>query len=307
MLVGKKEKREFDKSGQPNLEQFKQDQETYNTIQNILADNASVVGSDSISTETGADVDDTIQNKAQNRSSNVLSDINNVTEPPPEETPDPRPLDEMRTAVRGIEGLLKDREAKLTAQEAKERELLDKDREMVRGAAKAKFLTDLGSALLKGDGTGGGFFSEFGKAGAEAVKGSQKATDVLRNLNKEERKLVTDSANRQFQNELSQYQQQLKLGEITLQEYKLGIEQTKANLGNYIKQIQLFDSALSSTMSLFDKARSGEVELSSAVGAYSELRDRLPDDVKAGYDKSFNELIEAEPEANLNKFKLLKQ
>ena len=30
-------------------------------------------------------------------------------------------------------------------------------------------------------------------------------------------------------------------------------------------------------MSLFDKARSGEVELSSAVGAYSELRDRLPE------------------------------
>ena len=115
---------------------------------------------------------------------------------------------------------------------------------MVRGAAKAKFLTDLGSALLKGDGTGGGFFSEFGKAGAEAVKGSQKATDVLRNLNKEERKLVTDSANKQFQNELSQYQQQLKLGEITLQEYKLGIEQTKANLLNFLKQIQLFDSAL---------------------------------------------------------------
>ena len=98
-----------------------------------------------------------IQNTAQNRSSNVLSDINNVTEPPPEETPDPRPLDEMRTAVRGIEGLLKDREAKLTAQETKEKELLDKDRETVRGAAKAKFLTDLGSALLKGDGTGGGF------------------------------------------------------------------------------------------------------------------------------------------------------
>ena len=98
---------------------------------------------------TDTDVDDTAQNTAQNRSSNVLSGVNNVTEPPPEETPDPRPLDEMRTAVRGIEGLLKDREAKLTAQEAKERELLDKDRETYLRAARAKFLTDFGSSLLK--------------------------------------------------------------------------------------------------------------------------------------------------------------
>lgn len=70
---------------------------------------------------TDTDVDDTTQTTAQNRSSNVLSGVNTVTEPPPEETPDPRPLDEMRTAVKGIEGLLKDREAKLTAQETREK------------------------------------------------------------------------------------------------------------------------------------------------------------------------------------------
>ena len=256
---------------------------------------------------TDTDVDDTTQTTAQNRSSNVLSGVNNVTEPPPEETPDPRPLDEMRTAVRGIEGLLKDREAKLTAQETREKELLDKDRETVRGAAKAKFLTDLGSALLKGDGTGGGFFSEFGKAGAEAVKGSQKAVDALRNLNKEERKLVTDSANRQFQNELSQYQQQLKLGEITLQEYKLGIEQTKANLLNFLKKIEIGDSAETSVATLFTNTRAGTVPLEIAVEAYKEKRSRLPKNIRKVYDSNFNELIEAEPEADLNKFQLLKQ
>ena len=259
---------------------------------------------------TDTDVDDTTQTTAQNRSSNVLSGVNTVTEdttPPPEETPDPRPLDEMRTAVRGIEGLLKDREAKLTAQEAREKELLDKDRETVRGAAKAKFLTDLGSALLKGDGTGGGFFSEFGKAGAEAVKGSQKAVDALRNLNKEERKLVTDSANRQFQNELSQYQQQLKLGEITLQEYKLGIEQTKANLLNFLKKIEIGDSAETSVATLFTNTRAGTVPLEIAVEAYKEKRSRLPKNIRKVYDSNFNELIEAEPEADLNKFQLLKQ
>jgi len=256
------------------------------------------------------DVDDTTQTTAQNRSSNVLSGVNTVTEdttPPPEETPDPRPLDEMRTAVRGIEGLLKDREAKLTAQEAAEKELLDKDRKMVRGAAKAKFLTDLGSALLKGDGTGGGFFSEFGKAGAEAVKGSQKAVDALRNLNKEERKIVTDSANRQFQNELSQYQQQLKLGEITLQEYKLGIEQTKANLLNFLKQIEIGDSAETSVATLFTNTRAGTIPLEIAVEAYKEKRSRLPKNIRKVYDSNFNDLIEAEPEADLNKFQLLKQ
>ena len=259
---------------------------------------------------TDTDVDDTTQTTAQNRSSNVLSGVNNVTEdttPPPEETPDPRPLDEMRTAVRGIEGLLKDREAKLTAQEAREKELLDKDRETVRGAAKAKFLTDLGSALLKGDGTGGGFFSEFGKAGAEAVKGSQKAVDALRNLNKEERKIVTDSANRQFQNELTQYQQQLKLGEITLQEYKLGIEQTKANLLNFLKKIEIGDSAETSVATLFNNTRAGTVPLEIAVEAYKEKRSRLPKNIRKVYDSNFNELIEAEPEADLNKFQLLKQ
>ena len=259
---------------------------------------------------TDTDVDDTTQTTAQNRSSNVISGVNTVTEdttPPPEETPDPRPLDEMRTAVRGIEGLLKDREAKLTAQEAREKELLDKDRETVRGAAKAKFLTDLGSALLKGDGTGGGFFSEFGKAGAEAVKGSQKAVDALRNLNKEERKLVTDSANRQFQNELSQYQQQLKLGEITLKEYKLGIEQTKANLLNFLKQIEIGDSAETSVATLFNNTRAGTVPLEIAVEAYKEKRSRLPKNIRKVYDSNFNELIEAEPEADLNKFQLLKQ
>ena len=259
---------------------------------------------------TDTDVDDTTQTTAQNRSSNVLSGVNTVTEdttPPPEKTPDPRPLDEMRTAVRGIEGLLKDREAKLTAQEAREKELLDKDRETVRGAAKAKFLTDLGSALLKGDGTGGGFFSEFGKAGAEAVKGSQKAVDALRNLNKEERKLVTDSANRQFQNELSQYQQQLKLGEITLQEYKLGIEQTKANLLNFLKKIEIGDSAETSVATLFTNTRAGTVPLEIAVEAYKEKRSRLPKNIRKVYDSNFNELIEAEPEADLNKFQLLKQ
>ena len=253
---------------------------------------------------TDTDVDDTTQTTAQNRSSNVLSGVNNVTEPLPEEKPDPRPLDEMRTAVRGIEGLLKDREAKLTAQEAREKELLDKDREMVRGAAKAKFLTDLGAALLKGDGTGGGFFSEFGKAGAEAVKGSQKAVDALRNLNKEERKIVTDSANRQFQNELSQYQQQLKLGEITLQEYKLGIEQTKANLLNFLKQIEIGDSAETSVATLFTNTRAGTVPLDIALEAYKEKRNRLPKNIQKVYDNNFNELIEAEPEAGLNKFSL---
>ena len=256
---------------------------------------------------TDTDVDDTTQTTAQNRSSNVLSGVNTVTEdttPPPEETPDPRPLDEMRTAVRGIEGLLKDREAKLTAQEAREKELLDKDRETVRGAAKAKFLTDLGSALLKGDGTGGGFFSEFGKAGAEAVKGSQKAIDTLRNLNKEERKLVTDSANRQFQNELTQYQQQLKLGEITLQEYKLGIEQLKADYTNYKRKSDLFDSALSTINNTFKLLNSGDVTLKTAVATYKKVRPDLPDDVRDGYDETFNTLIGESPDEKLNKFSL---
>ena len=252
---------------------------------------------------TDTDVDDTAQNTAQNRSSNVLSGVNNVTEPPPEETPDPRPLDEMRTAVRGIEGLLKGREAKLTAQEAKERELLDKDRQTYLGAARAKFLTDFGSSLLK-DSAGGGFFTEFGRAGAEAVKGAQKATDVLRNLNKEERKIVSDSVNKQFQNELSQYQQQLKLGEITLQEYKLGIEQTKANLLNFLKQIEIGDSAETSVATLFNNTRAGTVPLEIAVEAYKEKRSRLPKNIRKVYDNNFNELIEAEPEADLNKFSL---
>jgi len=252
---------------------------------------------------TDTDVDDTTQTTAQNRSSNVLSGVNNVTEPPPEETPDPRPLDEMRTAVRGIEGLLKGREAKLTAQEAKEKELLDKDRETYLRAARAKFLTDFGSSLLK-DSAGGGFFTEFGRAGAEAVKGAQKATDVIRGLNKEERKIVSDSANKQFQNELSQYQQQLKLGEITLQEYKLGIEQTKANLLNFLKQIEIGDSAETSVATLFTNTRGGVVPLDIAVEAYKEKRNRLPKNIRKVYDNNFNELIEAEPEAGLNKFSL---
>ena len=311
-----KEKEDAEKIRQQNL--MLQNQQ--NQLEKAIIDSANqttvnrqptqqtVVNTNQQTTDT--DVDDTTQTTAQNRSSNVISGVNTVTEdttPPPEETPDPRPLDEMRTAVRGIEGLLKDREAKLTAQEAREKELLDKDRETVRGAAKAKFLTDLGSALLKGDGTGGGFFSEFGKAGAEAVKGSQKAVDALRNLNKEERKLVTDSANRQFQNELSQYQQQLKLGEITLKEYKLGIEQTKANLLNFLKQIEIGDSAETSVATLFNNTRAGTVPLEIAVEAYKEKRSRLPKNIRKVYDSNFNELIEAEPEADLNKFQLLKQ
>ena len=264
--------------------------------------NQPVVNTNQQTTDT--DVDDTTQTTAQNRSSNVLSGVNNVTEPPPEEKPDPRPLDEMRTAVRGIEGLLKGREAKLTAQEAKERELLDKDRETYLGAARAKFLTDFGSSLLKEGASFGGFFTEFGRAGAEAVKGAQKATDVIRGLNKEERKIVSDSANKQFQNELSQYQQQLKLGEITLQEYKLGIEQTKANLLNFLKQIEIGDSAETSVATLFNNTRAGTVPLEIAVEAYKEKRSRLPKNIRKVYDSNFNELIEAEPEADLNKFSL---
>ena len=64
----------------------------------------------------------------------------------------------MRTAVRGIEGLLKDREAKLTAQEKKEKELLDKDRKMVESAAKAKAQLILMVSFIKRDPAGGGFF-----------------------------------------------------------------------------------------------------------------------------------------------------
>ena len=146
------------------------------------------------------------------------------------------------------------------------------------------------------------FFAEAGKAGVKATKGSQKYFDTLKNLNKEERKIVTDSANRKFNNQVSEYQQKLELGRITLKEYELGIEQAKASLGNYLKEMQLFDSALSTTISLFDKARSGDVNLSAAAGAYDKIRDRLPDDVKSGYDKSFNTLIEDSPEEGLNKF-----
>jgi|TARA_R100001460_G_scaffold64443_2_gene104689 hypothetical protein len=250
------------------------------------------------------DVDDVSQNNAGNRVTNVLSNVNTVKEDttPPEEKPDPRPLDEMRTAVKGLEGLFKDRDAKLTTQEATEKALIDTDRAEAKGEARRKFLVDFGEALLTGDGAGGGFFAEAGKAGVKATKGSQKYFDTLKNLNKEERKIVTDSANRKFNNQVSEYQQKLELGRITLKEYELGIEQAKASLGNYLKEMQLFDSALSTTISLFDKARSGDVNLSAAAGAYDKIRDRLPDDVKSGYDKSFNTLIEDSPEEGLNKF-----
>ena len=271
----------------------------------VVPDNTTTVNTQPIVID---DVDDVAQNNAGNRVTNVLSNVNTVTEdttPPPEENvTKPRPLDEMRTAVKGLEGLFKDRDAKLTTQEATEKALIDTDRAEAKGEARRKFLVDFGEALLTGDGAGGGFFAEVGKAGAKATKGSQKYFDTLKNLNKEERKIVTDSANRQFNNQVSQYQQQLELGKITLKEYELGIEQAKASLGNYLKEIQLFDSSLSTTISLFDKARSGDVELSAAVGAYNTVRDRLPDDVKSGYDKSFNTLIEASPEEGLNKFTL---
>jgi len=272
---------------------------------NVVPDNTTTVNSQSTKSPIVInDVDDVAQNNAGNRLTNVLSNVNTVKEDttPPEEKPDPRPLDEMRTAVKGLEGLFKDRDAKLTTQEATEKALIDTDRAEAKGEARRKFLVDFGEALLTGDGAGGGFFAEAGKAGVKATKGSQKYFDTLKNLNKEERKIVTDSANRKFNNQVSEYQQKLELGRITLKEYELGIEQAKASLGNYLKEMQLFDSALSTTISLFDKARSGDVNLSAAAGAYDKIRDRLPDDVKSGYDKSFNTLIEDSPEEGLNKF-----
>ena len=58
---------------------------------------------------------------------------------------------------------------------------------------------------------------------------------------------------------------------------------------------------------LFNNTRAGTVPLDIALEAYKEKRSRLPENIKKVYDSNFNELIEAEPEADLNKFPLLKQ
>ena len=71
--------------------------------------------------------------------------------------------------------------------------------------------------------------------------------------------------------------------------------------------MEIGDSAETSVATLFTNTRAGTVPLEIAVEAYKEKRSRLPKNIRKVYDSNFNELIEAEPEADLNKSQLLKQ
>ena len=234
----------------------------------------------------------------------ISGDIIGNARPGTENTTGFNPFAESRKQFTNLAQAYAGLEATTKAQGEADKARLTEEKETARKGARSKFLIDLGKGLLTGDGKGGGFFAEFGKAGAKATEGSQEYLKTLKDLNREERQIVRDSNNQQFQARVGKYQQLLNKGQIDIQEYTTGLEQMRLN---HAAKDNILKTGLTLTEQADNYLASTEDGKNPNVGYenYLEIRYLLKPSQQKAYDARFKAIFDENP--NEEEFKVKKQ
>ena len=234
----------------------------------------------------------------------ISGDIIGNARPGTENTTGFNPFAESRKQFTNLAQAYAGLEATTKAQGEADKARLTEEKETARKGARSKFLIDLGKGLLTGDGKGGGFFAEFGKAGAKATEGSQEYLKTLKDLNREERQIVRDSNNQQFQARVGKYQQLLNKGQIDIQEYTTGLEQERLNAA---ARDNILKTGLTLTEQADNYLASTEDGKNPNVGYenYLEIRYLLKPSQQKAYDARFKAIFDENP--NEEEFKVKKQ
>jgi len=307
-----KRDKKFVEDGEPGLDEFKKQQDRYTTLKNILdttpvdntSSNNSSVNNQSVNNNNQSVTNNNNQSVNKQNQELISGDIIGNARPGTGDTTKFNPFDAARKQFTNLAQAYAGLEATAKAQGEADKARLTEEKETARKAARSKFLIDLGKGLLTGDGKGGGFFAEFGKAGAKATEGSQEYLKTLKDLNKEERQIVRDSNNQQFQARVGKYQQLLNKGQIDIQEYTTGLEQERLN---YQARDKVLKTGLTITEQADNYLKSTEDADNPNVGYqnYLEIRYLLEPSQQKAYDARFKAIFDANP--NKKEFKVIKQ
>ena len=283
-----KSNKDFAESGRPGLDEFKKQQEAY------IADNQSV-NNQSVNNQSVNNNNQSVTNNNQsvNKQNQELisGDIIGNARPGTRDTTEFNPYDAVREQFTNLAQQYAGLEATAKAQGEADKARLTEEKETARKAARSKFLIDLGKGLLTGDGKGGGFFAEFGKAGAKATEGSQEYLKTLKDLNREERQIVRDSANQQFQARVGKYQQLLNKGKIDIDEFDSKVKQETNALNAMFKRMG-YSATITEQAS--DFLQDAYKDLIPSYKNYLTIRDGLSSGQQKAYDAEFKKLFEGE-------------
>jgi len=296
-----KRDKKFVEDGEPGLDEFKEQQDRYTTLKNILdttpVDNTSSNNS-SVNNQSVTNNNPSVNKQNQEL---ISGDIIGNARPGTGDTTEFNPYDAVRKQFTNLAQQYAGLEATAKAQGEADKARLTEEKETARKAARSKFLIDLGKGLLTGDGKGGGFFAEFGKAGAKATEGSQEYLKTLKDLNREERQIVRDSANQQFQARVGKYQQLLNQGKIDIDEYTTGLEQMRLN---HAAKDKVLKTGLTITEQADNYLASTEDGRNPNVGYenYLKIRYLLEPSQQKAYDARFKAIFDENP--NKEEFKV---
>ena len=149
---------------------------------------------------------------------------------------DPRVLGELplksvearRTALENIAAAQEGR--KLQAEQLMESQAagLAEDRELAKQDARIKFLMGLSKGLLTG-GTRGGILADLTRGGEEAVKATEGFSEQVRDLNKQERDILAQKMQNDYNAEKAALDAKLRRGEIGKQLFEASLKLLEAN------------------------------------------------------------------------------
>ena len=306
-----KSDKDFAESGRPGLDEFKEQQDRYTTLKNILdttpVDNTSSNNS-SVNNQSVNNNNQSVNNNPSVNKQNqelISGDIIGNARPGTGDTRKSSPYDAVREQFTNLAQQYAGLEATAKAQGEADKARLTEEKETARKAARSKFLIDLGKGLLTGDGKGGGFFVEFGKAGAKATEGSQEYLKTLKDLNREERQIVRDSANQQFQARVGKYQQLLNKGKIDIDEFDSKIKQETNALNAMFKRMGLSATITEQASNFLQDA---QTDLIPSYKNYLTIRDGLSSGQQKAYDAAFEELFGSDGiPTNLGTFTVIDQ
>ena len=298
-----KSNKNFAESGRPGLDEFKKQQEVY-IADNPSVNNQSVTNNNpSVNNQSVTNNNNPSVNKQNQEliSGNIIGNAR----PGTGDTRKSSPYDAVREQFTNLAQQYAGLEATAKAQGEADKARLTEEKETARKAARSKFLIDLGKGLLTGDGKGGGFFAEFGKAGAKATEGSQEYLKTLKDLNKEERQIVRDSANQQFQARVGKYQQLLNKGKIDIDEFDSKVKQETNALNAMFKRMGY---SASITEQASDFLQEANENLIPSYKNYLTIRDGLSSGQQKSYDAAFEKLFGSDGiPTNLGTFKVKDQ
>lgn len=296
-----KRDKKFVEDGEPGLDEFKEQQDRYTTLKNILDTTPVDNTSSNNSSVNNPSVNNNNPSVNKQNQELISGDIIGNARPGTGDTTEFNPYDAVRKQFTNLAQQYAGLEATAKAQGEADKARLTEEKETARKAARSKFLIDLGKGLLTGDGKGGGFFAEFGKAGAKATEGSQEYLKTLKDLNREERQIVRDSANQQFQARVGKYQQLLNQGKIDIDEYTTGLEQMRLN---HAARDKVLKTGLTITEQADNYLASTEDGRNPNVGYenYLKIRYLLEPSQQKAYDARFKAIFDENP--NKEEFKV---